>query len=139
MQIFGTDERGHLIGLWWAPNAGGWHTTDLTAHTDGLTLDASRLTVQMLPWAGMSIVGKSADGDVATYWWTPRTGWASESLTGHLGDALAPIPGPVSYQTTAAGTQHIAGVSDEGHILHLFWQPDGEGWRVQDLTQLAIG
>jgi hypothetical protein len=139
MQIFGTDERGHLIGLWWAPNAGGWHTTDLTAHTNGLTLDASRLTVQMLPWAGLSIVGKTTDGEIAAYWWTPETGWASDRLADSVGDPLPFIPGPVSYEVTRTGSQHIAAVDEAGHVLHLFWHPDGQGWRIKDLTELALG
>lgn len=70
---------------------------------------------------------------------SPATGWANESTSDRLGDAAPSIPGPVSYQTTRAGTQHIAGVSESGHLLHLFWMPDGAGWRARDLTETAIG
>jgi hypothetical protein len=139
MQIFGTDDRGHVIALWWSPGSRGWRATDLTARTAGFAVETSSLTVRTLPWSGISIVGKSAEGDVVSYWWTPTDRWVSESITDRLGEEAPVIPGPVSYQTTAAGTQHIAGVDESGHVMHMFWQSDGLGWRVRDLTELALG
>jgi len=140
MQIFGTDARGHVIGLWWAPGAGGWHAADLTAETDGLLMRSDSLTVRLMPGSGISLVGKSAEDEVAAYWWTPRTGWVSESISDRLGDAAPTIPGLVSYQTTRSGNQHISGVNAEGDVVHVWWRPDGTNlWRVENLTERALG
>lgn len=139
MQIFGTDGRGHLISLWWAPSAGGWHWNDLTAITSGAALDPGSLTVQLLPWNSMSIVGKTIDNEVAAYWWTPQTRWVYESLSEKLGVEAPDLPGPVSYQTTPSGTQHIAGVDDDGHVIQIYWMPHSDGWQLQDLTEMAGG
>jgi len=140
MQIFGTDARGHLMAIWWSPQTGRWRTTDLTAHTEGLLLERDSLTARLMPAAGISVVGKSAEGEVAAYWWTPRTGWVSESISDRLGAAAPIIPGLVTYQTTRSGNQHIAGVNAEGDMLHIWWRPDGTNlWRVENLTERALG
>ncbi len=140
MQIFGTDERGHLMAIWWSPATGRWRTVDLTAHTDGLLVQRDSLTVRLMPGAGVSLVAKSTDGEIAAYWWTPRTGWVSESISDRLGDAAPTIPGRVSYQATRSGNQHIAGVNAEGEVVHIWWRPDGTNlWRVENLTERALG
>jgi hypothetical protein len=139
MQIFGTDGQGHLIALWWAPDAAGWHWNDITAITSGAALDPGSLSVQLLPWKSMAIVGKTTDNEIAAYWWTPSTRWVYESISQDLGISAPDITGPVSYQTTVSGTQHIAGIDDEGHVIQIYWMPHSVGWQLQDLTEMAGG
>ncbi len=139
MQVMGTDERGHVISLWWSPKTGRWQVTNLTAQVDGPSLDAGSLSVQAGRWGSITLVGKSTNGDVMTYWWSPAGGWQVESLTEQAGGDVPQIVGPVSYFAATTGEQHVAGTTAAGHVIDLFWKPDGNGWQWQDLTALAMG
>ncbi len=139
MQVFGTDERGHLIVVWWSPASDGWRWDDLTAETDGTPINPGTLASVVTPWGAIEAVAISVGGEVATYWWTPRSGgWVYESITARLVDEVPPIAGPLSLALGPDGSQHIAGVSAEGQVIHLSWRPDGQHlWRAENLSALA--
>jgi hypothetical protein len=140
MQIFGTDARGHAIAIWWTRQTG-WRTTDLTTLTGGQTLQPGSIASAATPWGAIELVGRTDDNEVAAYWWVPGSaGWTYESITDEQAGATPPITGPLSLTVGRDGSQHIAGVSAEGEVLHLYWLPDGSDlWRGENLTQLAIG
>jgi len=141
MQIFGTDERGHAIVVWWVPGPIGWQWNDLTAAASGDALVAGSLTGATTRWGAIELVGRTADDQVATYWWAPgQQGWTYESITLQQSGSTPRIVGPVSLALGPDGSQHIAGVSAAGEVIHLYWLPDGQDlWRGENLTALAAG
>ncbi len=141
MQIFGTDERGHLIVVWWAPGPLGWRWNDLTAEAAGEPLVPGSITGAVTRWNAIELVGRTADDQVATYWWAPgREAWTYESITLQQSGATPRIVGPVSLALGPDGSQHIAGVSAAGEVIHLYWLPDGQDlWRGENLTALVVG
>ena len=141
MQIFGTDERGHAIVVWWAPGPLGWRWNDLTAEAAGEPLVPGSITGAVTRWNAIELVGRTADDQVATYWWAPgREAWTYESITLQQSGATPRIVGPVSLALGPDGSQHIAGVSAAGEVIHLYWLPDGQDlWRAENLTALAVG
>ena len=84
---------------------------------------------------------RPADDQVVTYWWAPgRERWTFESITAELAPETPRIVGPVSLAVGADGSQHIAGVSADGEVVHLYWIADGTDlWRGENLTALAGG
>ncbi len=139
MQIMGTDERGHVMSLWWSPRTGKWQVTDLSTLTEGPALDAGSLTVQTGRWGSITLVAKSTEGDVVTYWWSPAAGWQAESLTVEAGGDVPQIVSSVRYFAATTGEQYVAGTTAAGHVINLYWKPDGNGWQWEDLTALAAG
>ncbi|VAX41822.1 hypothetical protein MNBD_PLANCTO03-34, partial [hydrothermal vent metagenome] len=110
MQIMGTDERGHLVSIWWSPTSGGWKWADLTAEAGGGALEAGSIAGATTPWGAIEIIGRTAENELVTYWWAPGSdGWVFESITAQqVGDAPR-ITGPVSLVVANDGSQHIAG------------------------------
>ncbi len=139
IQIHGTDERGHLIGLWWSPKVGEWRVTDLTDKTGGVALEAGSLTVRAGRFGGISTVGKSVDGDVVTYWWSPHNlgGWEVQSLTAEAGGDVPTITSRLSHFVAIDGEQHIIGTTAEGHVIDLYWKPGRADWLWRDLTAMV--
>ncbi len=141
MQVMGTDEQGHLISMWWSPQSAGWHWTDLSALTDGQSLVAGSISSLVTPWNGISVVGRTETDELVTYWWTPQTKvWTFESITAEQqGDPSLHISGPTSFVINPQSReQHIAGMDDNGHLIHLYWTPQNDTWHVEDLTNFAI-
>jgi hypothetical protein len=139
MQVFGTDARGHAIAIWWSPGSGGWRWDDLTTEAAGEALVAGSLSSVATRWGAIELVGRTADDQVATYWWAPgQKTWTYESITLQQSGSTPRIVGPVSLALGPDGSQHIAGVSAAGEVIHLFWLPDGQDlWRGENLTELA--
>jgi hypothetical protein len=141
MQVFGTDERGHAIVVWWAPGPLGWRWNDLTEEAAGEPLVPGSITGATTRWNAIELVGRTADDQVATYWWAPgQKTWTYESITLQQSGSTPRITGPVSLALGPDGSQHIAGVSAAGEVIHLFWLPDAQDlWRGENLTELAAG
>jgi hypothetical protein len=138
MRIVGTDERGHLIVLQWSASSGQWSFTDATAAASGPALDPETLTIQAGRWGGVGVVAKTDAGEVVCYWWSEADGWRAETAQAMSGVDTPAIVGPVSYFAYVSGEQHIAGSDASGRVIDIYWKPDGEGWRWQDLTALAM-
>ncbi len=140
MQVFGTDERGHLIAVWWSPSSGGWRWDDLTLETEGAPVVAGSITGAATRWGAIEVVGRTSDNEVVTYWWAPTSGgWRFESITAQQSGETARIVGPISMAVGRDGSHHISGVSEDGDVIHLYWLPDGTDlWRGENLTELAL-
>lgn len=138
MRITGADERGHLIVLQWSASAGQWSFTDATAAASGPALEPATLTIQAGRWGGLGVVARSDAGEVVCYWWSDASGWRAETARDMAGADTPAIAGPVSYFAYVSGEQHIAGSDASGRVIDIYWKPDGQGWRWQDLTALAM-
>jgi hypothetical protein len=158
MNIVGLDESGELHAVWWSPGLGSplWTTSNLseitgapklvgnitaTAEAGGEPLEAGSIASAVTRWSAIEVVGRTSENEVATYWWAPTSGgWVFESITDQQAGDRPRIAGPVSIALGRDGSQHIAGVSAEGEVIHLYWLPDGSDvWRAQNLTELALG
>lgn len=139
MQVFGTDERGHLIVVWWSPASDGWHWDDLTAETGGTPIDPGTLAALVTPWNAIEVVATAPTDEVISYWWTPRSGgWRFDSITDWMINEVPPIAGPLSFAIGPDGTQHIAGVSAEGEVIHIYWIGfQANVWQGENLTEMA--
>jgi hypothetical protein len=137
MQIHGTDERGHLVSLWWSPATGRWQATDLTAEVEGPALRAGSLDIATGRFGSINLVAATDDGEVVCYWWSRASGWEAKAVI--EADDAPRFSGPASYFVARSGEQHIAGVRADGHVLDFYWQPGADGWQWQDLTALASG
>lgn len=135
MQIHGTDERGHLISLWWSPVTREWRVTDLTAQLGGPALRTGSLDIAIGRFGSINVVGATGEGEVVTYWWSKSSGWEAKPVI--ESDKAPRVTGPLSYFVGRLGAQHIAGVDAEGHILDLYWSRDVHKWQWRDLTALA--
>jgi hypothetical protein len=135
MQIHGTDERGHLVSLWWSPATGEWRTTDLTAQLGGPALRTGSLDIAIGRFGSINVVGATEEGEVVTYWWSKYAGWEAKPVIET--DNAPRVTGSLSYFVGRLGGQHIAGVNANGHVLDLYWTPDTHTWRWRDLTALA--
>ena len=142
LHVLGTDEAGHVRVLWWSPalGPGNWRTDDLTVIAGGPSIEAGSLAGFATPWRGLSVFGRDGSGEVAALWWAPGGDWVSESVTAELPAESARIAGSLSAFIGADGTQNIAGVTESGEVVRMFWMLDGtDAWRVQNLTVLAGG
>jgi hypothetical protein len=122
----GTDR--HLHELW--RDLSSWHHSDLTALTgapapfaalpSGYVFDAEG--TQHIDYLGI-------DDHIHELWWnpprhrpgTPPSGWNHHDLTAATGGPPS-ISGPCGYVYKAYKTQHVFYVSDQHHIIELYWK-----------------
>lgn len=149
MHIAGTDESGRVHVIWWAPDLGpgNWVVSDLTAAATAASgsaplLEPGSLTAYVTPWGGLNVAGVNLDtGTIWVYWWAPDQGpgnWRIADMSGVPGDPQR----PTSRLTSLGGpdgTLNIAGVSDDGEVIRLYWFVEGDLlWRARNLSQAAV-
>ncbi|MBK7403586.1 MAG: hypothetical protein IPJ41_02850 [Phycisphaerales bacterium] len=123
------------------PASGGWHWDDLTTESDGEPINPGTLAAVVTPWNAIEVVATSVDDETVSYWWTPRSsGWVFESITAQQLGETPPIAGPLALTVAPDGSQHVAGVSAAGDVIHIYWRANGQDlWRGENLTALAGG
>lgn len=108
---------------------------DVTAAT------GARVTGPLVAWQlpdGPSnvehLAGIDSYGDLINWWWKPGINWQVVNISKQTGVRLqAPL---TTWMTTADGTatEHIAGVSPEGHLIETWWKPGLSAWQYADIT-----
>lgn len=154
LTLAGLNEAGQVVIYWWAPgiaafNGGDpnkWLTQNMTTDLTGPTF-VGQLDAFVTSWGGLNIVGRTADGKVCMYWWTPQL--KADNLAAGRPDLWA-----IADLTSAAGAPPMAngvgvGFSTDGGInafatdsashLHMFrWVP-GTNWAQTDVSVAAAG
>ena len=116
----GTD--GHIHQLRWSN--GVWQPLDLTDKIGGpLALSGARPTGYLFPSDGTLHVNYlGVDGHIHEYWRDDGNGWHHNDLSMATNAPLA-LSNPTAYAFAQQNTQHVAFVSDEHHVIELFWVP----------------
>jgi hypothetical protein len=77
------------------------------------------------------------DGELYHFWLVTDEGWEVEDVTAWTGRIVSDtVLGWTSYDWPAEASDHVAGVDDNGHLLH-FDRPLGFDWAVEDLSELT--
>ena len=160
--VAGVFTNGHLIEFWWTPNSGGWHVNDATAtpQAGGQTLVLGGIT-SWLTERTEHVAGVSEDGHLHQFFellgsdtWEgqtditaeaprqPEAGGQITTLAVHSISAagfIKPNAGGVVSWVTGGSLEHVAGVSEDGHVRVFSRLPDQTGWHVVDATAQAGG
>lgn len=141
INLTGLDNSGSLLTTWWVPRFGGlWAVTNLTDRFDGPPLVGGNLSAYTTPWGGINYVGLDETGATRVYWWVPRFGgtWVVSPLL-PSSTPTSDIPtGALTSSSSAAGTLNVYGLSTDGHVLRMSWQPNAANtWVIEDLTEIA--
>jgi len=80
LNVAGVDEAGDLVVYWWSPQSGAWRADALTTQTGGESPVGAIRGVSRGD-ATMHLFGRSAEGDVLRFFWSPAAGWASENVS----------------------------------------------------------
>ena len=116
----GTD--GHIHQLRWSN--GVWQPLDLTDKIGGPPASSgARPTGYLFPSDGTLHVNYlGVDGHIHEYWRDDGNGWHHNDLSMATNAPLA-LSNPTAYAFAQQNTQHVAFVSDEHHVIELFWVP----------------
>lgn len=142
INLTGLDTSGNLLTTWWVPRFGGrWAVSNLTSQQGGPPLVGGNLTAYTTPWGGINYVGLDESGVARVYWWVPSFGgrWAaSRLLPESTRDAMIPT-GTLQSSVSSSGTLNVYGLSADGHILRMSWNPRvSSPWAVEDLTEVSV-
>lgn len=140
INLGGVNAQGRLVVTWWVPSfKGKWVTSDLTTAADGLTLKPGVVTGFVTPWGAINYAGLTESGEVAAYWWTPQNKkWLVTPLTANASEES---PRPVRDLTSTVapnGAMNVLGIGAEGEAVRLWWMPNAGGWRLDNLSELAV-
>lgn len=133
----------HLLAFERDP-AGFWHTLDLTRGIQGAEPITSTLTVFTDRPGVAYVAGLTADGDVVTYTFDPKTdggAWDYDNISqGHLTPKGVDTPvfvGPIMSFVTPWNALNIAGLDAEGNVQAVWTGNGGAEWHANNLTEIT--
>lgn len=142
LNVAGLDEGGRIWTVWWAPGAGRWYVSNLSAISKTAPLSGD-LTVMVSPWNGINITGVNAAGHLVTTWWAPGLGgaWKKNNLTLNINGPEVERSTITSFYIGASqGLNIVALDADTGDVMLFWWNTSrtGLGWTYTNLS-VAVG
>jgi hypothetical protein len=78
------------------------------------------------------LAGRSDDGSVHVFWWSPRNDWQVHDVSARTGRTVAS-----SLESWVTGNvEHLAGQAPDGSLLVFWWTPRTD-WRVVNATDIT--
>src|SRR5215203_6118976 len=88
------------------------------------------------PYNVEHLAGMSPNGDLLTFFWSPRANWTAVNISQITNQKIA---SPVTSWQTKDGpynVEHLAGMSPNGDLLTFFWSPRAN-WQGVNATRIA--
>jgi M6 family metalloprotease-like protein len=122
-----------LYVFWWSPQHD-WQAVNVTAKTGQRVLGG--LTAWQTPNGPFNVehlAGRSPDGRLIVFWWSPAHDWQAVDVTAKTGRKIAGAP--VSWQTPNGPmiVEHLAARGPQDELLTFWWSP-ARDWQVIDVT-----
>jgi len=138
--LAGRSPNNDLLAFWWSPQAD-WQVVNVS------NISGQKIAGPVTSWQTYveaydvnveHLAGRSPDGDLVVFWWSPRDDWQSVNVSDITGQKIA---GPVTSWLTQDGpytVEHLAGPSPDGSLVTFFWSPRSD-WQAIDVSELANG
>ncbi len=121
--IFGFNERGEVLQLWWAP---GWTWSNLGNNFPSGDQFVGPLTATSWGTNRIDVFGLGKSGNVLQLWWNGRWNWSN------LGNGFSDrgFIGPLTANSWGEGRYDIFGLDSIGHVRQLWFD---RGWHWSNL------
>ncbi len=151
LHLAGVNGAGEVIVYWWAPGieaiAGRdtWLAQNMTSDFNGPTF-VGQLDAYVTPWGGLNVAGRTASGEIYTYWWSPQL--KEENLAAgrpdrwEVANITAAAGGPLVSQGTEVAVSTDGGLNifglDQDRNVHMFrWLPGGN-WEATAVSLVTL-
>jgi hypothetical protein len=86
------------------------------------------------PYNVEHLAGRSPDGDLVVFWWSPRGDWQVVNVSHKTGERIADAPVVWQLADGAVNTENLAARSPAGDLLVFHWTPKTD-WQVDNVSQ----
>ncbi len=152
LNLAGLDSSGNVVIYWWAPGMefifgrDTWVAINMTEALNGPRF-VGQLDAYVTPWGGLNVAGRTADGQVYTYWWSPQL--QAENLAAgrpdmwEIANITAAAEGPnvadgVEVAVSTDGGINIFAIDEFDEVVLFRWVPGGL-WKSIEVTFRADG
>lgn len=137
--LAGHTRAGELLVFWRHPSKK-WHEMNVSRITGETVL--SPLTRWVVPdgrYLFENIAGCSKHGDLLVFCWrTDGEHWSVVNVSQITGQTIVgPVTSWVTTNEWGERVEHLAGHNRAGDLLVFWWQPDSQGWRVENISNMT--
>lgn len=152
LNLAGLNSSGDVVVYWWAPGMqfifgeDTWVAINMTMDLQGPRF-VGQLDAYVTPWGGLNVAGRTEDGEVYTYWWSPQlqaenlaAGRADRWELANITEAAAGpyVANGVEVAVSTDGGINIFALDQFDGVIMFRWLPGGL-WETSEVTLLADG
>src|SRR5215204_6583387 len=134
--LAGMSPNGDLLTFFWSPRAN-WTAVNISQITNQkIASPVTSWQTKDGPYNVEHLAGMSPNGDLLTFFWSPRANWTAVNISQITNQKIA---SPVTSWQTKDGpynVEHLAGMSPNGDLLTFFWSPRAN-WQGVNATRIA--
>lgn len=123
--------------VFWRSSGADWNSVNVSAKTG--TKAVGRMAAWLTdngPYLVEHLGGRTPDGEVVVFWWSPAHDWQSVNVTAITGKSVC--TDLVAWQTRNGpyNVEHLAGANDECSLMVFWWSPAAD-WQSIDVTSIT--